>query len=53
MDEARRAALLATVPVGRAGRADEVAQTVLWLASAAAGYVTGQVVDVDGGRGMR
>jgi 3-oxoacyl-[acyl-carrier protein] reductase len=51
--EARRAALLATVPVGRAGRADEVAQTVLWLASAAAGYVTGQVVDVDGGRGMR
>ena len=53
VDEARRAALLATVPVGRAGRADEVAQTVLWLASAAAGYVTGQVVDVDGGRGMR
>jgi NAD(P)-dependent dehydrogenase (short-subunit alcohol dehydrogenase family) len=30
-------------------RADEVAQTVLWLASAAAGYVTGQVIGVNGG----
>lgn len=39
-----------SVPMGRAGSAQEVAQVVLWLMSPAASYVTGAVVPVGGGR---
>jgi NAD(P)-dependent dehydrogenase (short-subunit alcohol dehydrogenase family) len=39
-----------TIPLQRAGSAAEVAEAVLWLASAAASYVTGAFVDVAGGR---
>lgn len=39
-----------TLPMRRAGRPDEVAQAVLWLASSEASYVTGAVVDVAGAR---
>jgi NAD(P)-dependent dehydrogenase (short-subunit alcohol dehydrogenase family) len=39
-----------TVPIGRAGTADEVAEAVLWLLSDASGYVAGTVFDVSGGR---
>lgn len=39
-----------TVPIGRAGTADEVAQATLWLLSDAASYVTGTLFDVSGGR---
>ncbi|WP_239536007.1 SDR family NAD(P)-dependent oxidoreductase [Rhodococcoides fascians] len=35
--------------LGRAGRAEELAATAIWLASPAAGYVTGQTILVDGG----
>lgn len=42
--------LMSTVPMGRPGRADEVAEAVRWLASEDAGYVTGVTVDVSGGR---
>ena len=38
------------VPLGRSGSADEVAQAALWLASDAASYVHGAVLDVSGGR---
>ncbi len=37
------------IPVGRKGDPRELAATVVWLASEAAGYVTGQTVPVDGG----
>lgn len=38
------------IPLGRLGSADEVAETVLWLMSPAAAYVSGAVVAVTGGR---
>lgn len=41
------------VPMGRMGKAEEIADTVLWLCSSAASYVTGQSISVDGGYVMR
>jgi NAD(P)-dependent dehydrogenase (short-subunit alcohol dehydrogenase family) len=42
-------AMLQHQPIGRLGRAEEVAQAVLWLCSDAASFVTGAALDVDGG----
>jgi 3-oxoacyl-[acyl-carrier protein] reductase len=52
LGEDRRAEILAAVPLGRYATAEEVAAVVRFLASDAAGYVTGAVVPVDGGLGM-
>lgn len=38
------------LPMGRAGTADEVAQSIVWLLSDAAAYCTGALLDVSGGR---
>ena len=46
---AEQAALLAQVPLGRMGAPAEVAALIAFLASREAGYITGQVVHVDGG----
>ena len=48
-----RAATLAAIPVGRAGIPEDVAAAVHWLASADSGFVTGTVVDINGGHYVR
>lgn len=49
-DAGRVERLLGQVPMRRAGSADEVAQSIVWLCSPQSGYVTGAVLDVGGGR---
>ena len=50
--EKRRQEILAQIPLKRMASPSEVAGVVTWLASDAAGYVTGAVIPVDGGLGM-
>ena len=52
LDEDRRSAIIDAVPLGRLGEPAEIAATISFLASDAAGYVTGAVIPVDGGLGM-
>jgi NAD(P)-dependent dehydrogenase (short-subunit alcohol dehydrogenase family) len=49
-DPDRTARLSATIPMGRAGTVDDVAETVRWLVSPPAAYVTAAIVAVSGGR---
>ena len=50
--EAQKAALLAQIPLGRLGTPQEIAAAVLFLASPAAGYITGTELHVNGGMFM-
>jgi 3-oxoacyl-[acyl-carrier protein] reductase len=52
LPEQSRTALLSQIPLGRLGSAAEVAAAVAYLASPAAGYVTGSVLHVNGGMYM-
>ena len=49
LPEAAREGILTQTPLGRIGRPEEVAAAVLFLASDEAGYITGQVLRVNGG----
>jgi 3-oxoacyl-[acyl-carrier protein] reductase len=49
MPEAAKQAMLASVPLGRTGRPEDIAALVVYLASDASAYVTGQTISVDGG----
>lgn len=47
-----KAAIVASVPLGRVGRPEDVAAAVRFLVSEGAGYITGATIPVDGGLGM-
>ena len=49
LPEDQRNAMLAQVPLGRLGESDDIANAVLFLASGAAAYVTGETLHVNGG----
>ena len=52
LDQKQRDAMLAGIPLGRPGTDTEIAQCVAFLASDAAAYITGHVLDVNGGMFM-
>ena len=52
LDDKQRQAMMATIPLGRSGTAEDIAQSVAFLASDAAAYITGHVLDVNGGMFM-
>lgn len=52
LDQKLRDAMLATIPLGRAGADADIAQAVAFLASDAASYITGHCLDVNGGMFM-
>ena len=49
LSEAQRAAILSQVSLGRLGAAQDIAHAVAFLASDAAGYITGETLQVNGG----
>jgi len=46
----RKAGLIASVPLKRAGKPDEIAQAIIFLASDKASFITGHILGVDGGK---
>lgn len=49
MTDSAKEAIMGQIPLGKAGTTKDIAQAVLFLASPAADYITGQVLSVDGG----
>jgi NAD(P)-dependent dehydrogenase (short-subunit alcohol dehydrogenase family) len=49
-DEEKKAALVSRVPLKRAGLPEEIAQTIVFLASEKASFITGVSIAVDGGK---
>jgi len=52
LPEAQKTALLTQIPLGRLGQPEDIAAAVAYLASPAAGYITGSVLHVNGGMYM-
>lgn len=52
LNDAQRAAILTKIPVGDLGKGADIAAACVYLASAEAGYVTGQTLHVNGGMAM-
>jgi len=52
LDDAQREELLKGVPLGRLGRAEEIASAVVYLVSPGAAYITGETLNVNGGMYM-
>ena len=52
LTESQRAGILAHIPLGRYGEAQDVAAAAVFLASESAGYITGHTLDVNGGMHM-
>lgn len=52
LNDKQREAILATIPSGRLGTAQEIAGCAVFLASDAAGYITGHTLNVNGGMAM-
>jgi NAD(P)-dependent dehydrogenase (short-subunit alcohol dehydrogenase family) len=49
-DAGRKAGLVAGVPLKRAGRPEEIAETIMFVASSKASFITGQIISVNGGK---
>ena len=52
MTQAEREAAIAQIPMRRNGRVEDVASAVAFFAADEAGFITGQMLDVNGGQGM-
>ena len=52
LDDKQREAMLTYIPLGRAGTDEDIANAVVFLASNEAAYITGHVLDVNGGMYM-